>query len=54
MKMVKLICPVCRAHFTYKNYLVWVLSTPFHWFLKRKTKCPVCDSYSYMSRVKED
>lgn len=50
MTEVKVICPACGNVMTFKNYLDWVLHTPFHWFGKRKTRCPKCGEYSYMGR----
>lgn len=50
MKEVRLICPKCGNVIIYKSYLSWILYTPFHFFGKRKTKCPKCDVYSYMGR----
>ena len=41
-------CPNCGAQFTINGYWKWVFQTPFHWFGKRKTKCPYCEKKSYM------
>ena len=50
MKQIKTICPHCGASLHYKNYIVWVLKTPFHWFGKRLAKCSCCGRWSYMTR----
>ena len=50
MKEVKVICPICDNEMAYKNWFDWVLHTPFHWFGKRRAKCPNCDKVSYMGR----
>ena len=52
MKLVKIDCPKCKATFFYKNYWVWVLQTPFHYFNKRKTKCPHCGEWSWVRGIK--
>lgn len=54
MKEVKVICPKCGARMTYKNWFDWVLHTPFHWFGKRRAKCPHCGEYSYMEELKNE
>ena len=51
MKEVKVICPKCGNCMTYKNWLSWILHTPFHWFGKRRVKCAVCEMRAYMPRV---
>lgn len=48
MKEIKVICPKCYAEITYKNWFSWILHTPFHWFRKRKIKCPFCGERSYV------
>ena len=53
MKQIKLICPNCGKENFYRNWFEWVLHTPFHWFGKRKTKCPWCGKSNYVERVKE-
>lgn len=53
MKQIKLICLNCGKENFYRNWFEWVLYTPFHWFGKRKAKCPWCGKSSYMGRVKE-
>lgn len=45
---IKAICPKCGNITTYKNYLSWLLNTPFHWFGKRKIKCGNCGKWSYV------
>ena len=52
MKEVTTICPKCGERTMFKNYLDWILHTPFHWFGKRKTKCGNCGVHSYMKRVR--
>lgn len=52
MKEVKVTCPKCGVLITYKNWFDWVWHTPFHWFCKRRAKCPNCGEYSYMGRLK--
>ena len=54
MKEVKVICPKCGVRMTYKNWFIWILHTPFHWFGKRLTKCSGCGEYSYMRRDRND
>ena len=51
MKEVKVTCPKCGNVMTYKNWLSWVLHTPFHWFGKRRGKCKKCGEVSYMGRT---
>lgn len=50
MKEVKVICPKCRDTIYYKNWFDWIWHTPFHWFTKRRVKCPYCDEVSYIKR----
>lgn len=50
MKEVKVICPKCGHCMTYKNYWIWILHTPFHWFGKRRVVCTNCGICSYMAR----
>lgn len=50
MKEVKVICPKCGTLVTYKNWFTWILYTPFHWFGKRRIKCPICGEASYVKR----
>lgn len=52
-KQIKLICLNCSKVNFYKNWFEWVLHTPFHWFGKRKTKCPWCGKSSWVGRAKE-
>ena len=52
MKFVFFKCPKCRQNFAYKNWFVWVLHSPMHWFGKRYTKCRHCDKRSWMKREK--
>ena len=51
-KQVKVVCPKCGTHMTYKNWFSWVWHTPFHWFGKRRAKCAGCGKVSYMKRSK--
>lgn len=50
MKEVTVICPKCGIHITFKNWFVWIWKTPFHYFNKRKVKCPGCGMRSYVRR----
>lgn len=50
MKEVKVTCPNCGNQMTFKNYISWILHTPFHWFGKRRVKCTNCGTYSYIGR----
>lgn len=52
MKTINLECPKCKTTFHYKNILVWILKAPFHYFNKRKTKCPNCNEWSWIRRKK--
>ena len=36
-----------------KNWFKWFLTTPFHWFSKRYTRCPYCHGQSYMKPLKK-
>lgn len=54
MKQVLVICPKCKKAMAYKNWFVWILRTPFHWFNKRKIKCFHCGERAYVKRVKLD
>ena len=47
MKAVKVICPRCRTTIFYRNWFSWILHTPFHWFGKRRVKCPNCEICFY-------
>ena len=48
MKRLKVKCPYCGAVAVYRNWFTWVAHTPFHWFGKRKTKCPNCGLSAYV------
>lgn len=50
MKKVELTCPKCNGPFIIRNYFIWILKSPFHWFGKRLTRCPWCGEKSYMKR----
>ena len=50
MKEVILNCPNCGRRFVKRNWIVWVLVAPFHWFGKRYTKCPTCGKWSWIKR----
>ena len=41
-------CPKCNKNFSIRGYWRWILKAPFHYFEKRKTKCPHCDKKSYV------
>lgn len=49
MLTLHFICPECNKDFTLNGYWKWILTAPFHWFIKRKTKCPHCQKRSYVS-----
>ena len=53
MKQIKVTCPKCGNHMTYKNWFSWIWHTPFHWFGKRRAKCAGCGKVSYMKRSKQ-
>lgn len=40
-------CPECGKEFIAKGR--WLFTSPFHGWLTRKTKCPFCDKWGYMS-----
>ena len=42
-------CPKCNKDFMKYGYWRWILTTPFHWFGKRYTRCPHCEKKSYMA-----
>lgn len=50
-----IVCPNCSYIFTYKNRIEWVVHTPFHWFGKRRNKCPRCGKkfYSKLTKIKK-
>lgn len=52
MKEVILQCPKCGHKFELKNYLVWMIVAPMHWFGKRYTKCYLCGKRSWMKKEK--
>jgi endogenous inhibitor of DNA gyrase (YacG/DUF329 family) len=52
MKEVFVVCPDCKKAIAYKNWFIWVLRTPFHWFNKRRIKCPWCGKRAYVKRMK--
>ena len=43
------ICPKCQKTYTIRGWLWWILTTPFHWFSKRYTKCPHCETRSWVA-----
>ena len=51
-------CPKCGHEFSFVNYIMWVLKTPFHLYSFkdkadcRKTICPNCGKKSWMKRQK--
>ena len=55
--MSTFICPECKKTF-FKNYFVWLFTTPFHWFKfkemrdYRRTKCPHCGKKVWVKRIK--
>ena len=51
MKKVKVVCPKCGNIMTYKNWLSWILHTPFHWFGKRRVRCNNCGERSYVGKM---
>jgi DNA-directed RNA polymerase subunit RPC12/RpoP len=51
MRKVGVICPECGHTIIYKNWFIWVLRNPFHWFNKRKVKCPKCGHKAYLARI---
>ena len=53
MKEVVVTCPNCCGRFDFKNWFIWVLHSPMHWFGKRYTKCIYCGKWSWMKRVKK-
>ena len=52
MKEIILICPNCYGRFSFDNWFQWLLHSPFHWFGKRRTKCPYCGKKNYMKARK--
>ena len=51
MKEIIVICPECGNTIKYKNWIVWILKCPFHWFGKRRIKCKNCGARTYAARV---
>ena len=47
--MVKLYftCPKCGMYFAIHGWWKWILTSPFHFFSRRLTKCPDCGKYSW-------
>lgn len=41
-------CPKCNKNFSIRGYWRWMLTTLFHWFEKRRTKCPHCGKKSFV------
>lgn len=52
MKEVFLTCPKCGKLIVFKNWIAWVICSPFHWFGKRYTKCHMCGKKSWIGRNK--
>ena len=52
MKEVKVICPKCGQTIHFKNWFHWVWHCPFHWFGKRRVKCPHCNGKSWAAKRK--
>ena len=50
MEPVILRCPKCGEKILYKNYFMWMLCSPMHWFGKRYTKCHCCGRWNYMKK----
>lgn len=40
-------CPKCYKAFVVDGYWKWILTNPFHFFSRRKTKCPNCGKRSW-------
>jgi hypothetical protein len=53
MKKILVTCPNCKCKIEFKNWFVWIFYTPFHWFGKRKVKCPLCECKNYVKREVE-
>ena len=51
-KEILIICPECKTTIKFKNWFDWILHTPFHWFRKRKVKCPECGARGYVARMR--
>ena len=45
-------CPDCKSVVMFHNWFHWTLYTPFHWFGKRRMKCPYCGKRAYVRGVK--
>lgn len=52
MKQVIVVCPKCSTVLQFKSYWDWVWRCPFHYFGKRKIKCPCCGFKGYLKRKK--
>lgn len=52
MKTVTVYCPKCGHKIVYRNWFMWILNTPFHWFGARRIKCINCGIRSYVKRGK--
>ena len=52
MKRIVAMCPHCAWCLIYKNWFYWVFRTPFHFFSKRKIKCPKCGKSAFVKGVK--
>jgi ribosomal protein L33 len=52
MKRIMVYCPNCKQCTIYKNWFVWILRTPFHWFGKRKFKCSNCGKSTYVQGIR--
>lgn len=51
MKRIMVHCPNCHKVTIYRNWFIWILRTPFHWFGKRRSKCPHCGHKAYVKGV---
>lgn len=51
MKIITVVCPNCNHIIYYKNWFIWVLRTPFHWFSRRRFKCPICYEKAYVAPI---
>ena len=49
MKVLHFTCPDCKYNFRIKGYWKWILTSPFHFFSKRYTKCPCCEKRFWMT-----
>lgn len=52
MKKIMATCPHCKTIIMFHNWFHWIIYNPFHWFRKRRIKCPCCEKRSYVIGVK--